>query len=571
MNTKTIIEQLPFSIPENIITKFGDNPDLSSILDSIRLWVHFNKKINHEKRLEWHKPILNLAIKNKLHAQEAKSLTNMAKIYDRLGEFDNSIQANKKSQKIWLSKFQKNKKYHHDLVISYCDLSVTYRLQNKLDLALNTLYEGYEILKQNGIDNSSAQIILYSDLGIIYEKVKDYPAALNMFNKSIGLINSSKEFNKNIEVKIICHINIANIYRLTKKLNDACVEYKKAIAITLFHDEYYQHQIISNINLGQTLVDLGDYKKAIQEYKNILPICKKSGSEMDLGFLYILISEAYLYMDNVLEYKKFISNGKEMVIKAAFPTDLIYLNKIRSKYFIKIGQINRAIDLLKDSEKICIDNNLFNHLVEVYNTIYIIFENNDDKENAIKFMKKYIHQKELIEEKDQEIFLNAKQQSLHRMAQEIKLIKESEEKKLLRAELKYKNREIASKKLNSVSNRDFITKILKSLSELSDQDGKLDSIKKTCENQINNFSTWEEYLSSYEKSNPNFMSAINKQSDILSQTEIRVCTLIHLGMDNYEIAELMSISKRSIEQHRYRIKKKLDIDLNLNEYILSLS
>ena len=89
--------------------------------------------------------------------------------------------------------------------------------------------------------------------------------------------------------------------------------------------------------------------------------------------------------------------------------------------------------------------------------------------------------------------------------------------------------------------------------------------------QINNFSTWEEYLSSYEKSNPNFMYAINKQSDILSQTEIRVCTLIHLGMDNYEMAELMSISKRSIEQHRYRIKKKLDIDVNLNEYILSLS
>ena len=57
----------------------------------------------------------------------------------------------------------------------------------------------------------------------------------------------------------------------------------------------------------------------------------------------------------------------------------------------------------------------------------------------------------------------------------------------------------------------------------------------------------------------------------LSITEIRVCSLIHLGLDNHEMAELMSISKRSIEQHRYRIKKKLEINVNLSEYLLSLA
>ena len=88
---------------------------------------------------------------------------------------------------------------------------------------------------------------------------------------------------------------------------------------------------------------------------------------------------------------------------------------------------------------------------------------------------------------------------------------------------------------------------------------------------MDSFSTWQEYLNSYEKSNPNFMKAIKKLSDKLSITEIRVCTLIHLGFDNYEMAELMSISKRSIEQHRYRIKKKLQININLSEYILSLA
>ena len=37
------------------------------------------------------------------------------------------------------------------------------------------------------------------------------------------------------------------------------------------------------------------------------------------------------------------------------------------------------------------------------------------------------------------------------------------------------------------------------------------------------------------------------------------------------MAELLYVSKRSIEQHRYRIKKKLELSINLTEYILSIS
>ena len=67
------------------------------------------------------------------------------------------------------------------------------------------------------------------------------------------------------------------------------------------------------------------------------------------------------------------------------------------------------------------------------------------------------------------------------------------------------------------------------------------------------------------------MKKIRHLSDTLSSTEIRVCSLIHLGLDNYEIASFMSVSKRSVEQHRYRIKKKLNIEQNLTEYLLSLN
>ena len=169
------------------------------------------------------------------------------------------------------------------------------------------------------------------------------------------------------------------------------------------------------------------------------------------------------------------------------------------------------------------------------------------------------------------IFLNVKQQSLNRMQDEIELIKQKDEKIFLETELKYKNREITSKKLHSASNREFMLKLLNSLEKISHSDAQLKNIIQFCHDYMDGFSTWQEYLNSYEQSNPNFMKAIKQLSNKLSTTEIRVCSLIHLGLDNYEISELMSISKRSIEQHRYRIKKKLEININLSEYIFSLA
>ena len=183
----------------------------------------------------------------------------------------------------------------------------------------------------------------------------------------------------------------------------------------------------------------------------------------------------------------------------------------------------------------------------------------------------YIEEKDNLDKRLHRLFLNEKQQTLNRMQEEIKLIKEKEEKKLIEVELQYKKRELISKKLHAVSNHDFLENLHKSLQGLSSKYPQIKNVVQNCEEQIANTSSWNDYLDTYEDVNPQFMESLRDLSDKLSATEIRVCSLIHLGLDNYEIAKFMSISKRSIEQHRYRIKKKLNIDQNLTEYLFSLS
>jgi DNA-binding CsgD family transcriptional regulator len=59
----------------------------------------------------------------------------------------------------------------------------------------------------------------------------------------------------------------------------------------------------------------------------------------------------------------------------------------------------------------------------------------------------------------------------------------------------------------------------------------------------------------------------------LTPTEIQVSNMIRHGNSSKEIAEIMNISKRTVDAHRRNIRKKIGLDqkrANLRSYLLSL-
>jgi len=59
----------------------------------------------------------------------------------------------------------------------------------------------------------------------------------------------------------------------------------------------------------------------------------------------------------------------------------------------------------------------------------------------------------------------------------------------------------------------------------------------------------------------------------LTPTEIQVANLVKDGKTSQEIAEVMNLSRRTVESHRDGIRKKLDLrnrKANLRSYLLSI-
>ena len=70
-----------------------------------------------------------------------------------------------------------------------------------------------------------------------------------------------------------------------------------------------------------------------------------------------------------------------------------------------------------------------------------------------------------------------------------------------------------------------------------------------------------------------FGKNISSEQWQLSSSEIEVCNLIREEISTLEIADILCTSKRTIDNHRNRIRKKLGISntqRSLNEYLKSL-
>ena len=63
---------------------------------------------------------------------------------------------------------------------------------------------------------------------------------------------------------------------------------------------------------------------------------------------------------------------------------------------------------------------------------------------------------------------------------------------------------------------------------------------------------------------------LNSISDELSPKQVRFCMFIKMGMDKYDICSLQNVTIRAVEQQRYRIKKIISPNEDLDKIIQEL-
>lgn len=146
------------------------------------------------------------------------------------------------------------------------------------------------------------------------------------------------------------------------------------------------------------------------------------------------------------------------------------------------------------------------------------------------------------------------------------------EKHLLEVQVQNKASEVAVKSLSLAKQTEMIRNIEDILKNEKNIEILKSRIKKIIKIASMDENVWKSFEEDLIRSNKEFVEKLIKNYPFLSSKDLKLCIYLRMNLSSKEIAPLMNISFRSVELHRYRLRKKLGIgtEVSLNNLMLNI-
>jgi len=152
----------------------------------------------------------------------------------------------------------------------------------------------------------------------------------------------------------------------------------------------------------------------------------------------------------------------------------------------------------------------------------------------------------------------------------------------LQYELRHKSQELASSTMNLIRKNEILLEIMDNLTKVtsdinSNQDTKivlsrLSKMERNIKQNIENDSNWKRFEENFDLVYENYLKRLGEMYPDLNTSDKKLCAYLKMDLSSKDIAQLMNMTIRSIEMNRYRLRKKMDLDrdVNLGEYLQKL-
>jgi len=132
-----------------------------------------------------------------------------------------------------------------------------------------------------------------------------------------------------------------------------------------------------------------------------------------------------------------------------------------------------------------------------------------------------------------------------------------------------KNYELSVRAMNLTQNRNLIKKITKTIIEIKEIStvDEVQSIVKevlTTLDEYRNKNSWKGFHKSFRQTHNDFHVQLLKTHPSLTNSELKLCNLIHLGLSCKRIAETLHQTEQSVRVARSRLRSKLQIPKEQN-------
>ncbi|HEY5688628.1 MAG TPA: LuxR C-terminal-related transcriptional regulator [Yeosuana sp.] len=145
----------------------------------------------------------------------------------------------------------------------------------------------------------------------------------------------------------------------------------------------------------------------------------------------------------------------------------------------------------------------------------------------------------------------------------------------LRNEVKLKSKQLANTAMALVKKNETLQDIKNELTDNKDSFKNQYAYKKILtkvDKSIAHKDEWKIFEYNFNQVHEEFFNSLKSKHLNLTPKDLKICAYIKMNLSNKEIAPLMNVSLRGLETHRYRLKKKLNVenDISLTRYLINL-
>ena len=136
----------------------------------------------------------------------------------------------------------------------------------------------------------------------------------------------------------------------------------------------------------------------------------------------------------------------------------------------------------------------------------------------------------------------------------------------LKNEIEHKSKELASSTMSIIRKNEFLMELKdiidKQKTDLGTRfpDKYYNYLVKKIDSNISNKDDWQIFENNFERAHEQFFAKIRESFPDLTPSDLRLCAYLRMNLSSKEIAPLLGISVRGVENHRYRLRKKMNLD-----------
>ncbi len=146
----------------------------------------------------------------------------------------------------------------------------------------------------------------------------------------------------------------------------------------------------------------------------------------------------------------------------------------------------------------------------------------------------------------------------------------------LKADIQYKSSQLALSTMSIIKKNELLMEIDKELAEIKSEQGNrlpnkhFDKLRKLITQNIDNEHDWEIFEKLFDQAHQNFFKRLKDVHPALTASDLRLCAYLRMNLSSKEIAPLINITVRGVEERRYRLRKRLNLpsEDSLTDFIL---